>query len=165
MKFGDFWKDDSPANEAPAGETPMLPDGTHVGTIGHVSMRNVEWKKSDANPEGLCLNLRVDVTGYQAAWDDIPAQMRNIIEAVCRSCRVHLPAPDEDWDCQTLKGQTVTIETISGISKGGRPYVRISKYRPSNPPLPKELAKPAAVKPKAKAKEPVPTLTPDDIPF
>ena len=125
-----------------------------------MSLRNVEWKKSEANPHGKCLNLRVDVSGYQAAWDDVPLQMRNIIEAVCRSARVHPPTPNEEWDEQSLKGQTITIETISGISKAGRPFVRISKYRPSTAPLPKELAKPA---PRAKPEKV--DLAPDDIPF
>lgn len=162
MKFAEFWTEETASSQAPAGDTPPLPEGTHVGTIGHVSWRNVEWKKSPANPEGLCLNLRVDVAGYQAAWDDIPAQMRNIIEAVCRSARVHLPKPSEEWDCGELKGQTVTVETISGVSRAGKPFVRISKYRPSTPPLPKT---PAAEKP-AKAQKPqAADLAPDDIPF
>jgi hypothetical protein len=161
MKFGDFWTD-SPSSAAPAGELPILPDGTHVGTIGHASFREVEWKKSAANPQGQCLNLRIDVAGYQAAWDDIPVQMRNIIEAVCRSARVHPPSPTEDWDCEQLKGQTVTVETVNGVSKAGKPFVRVAKYRPSTPPLPKE----SAAKPQPrKAKQAVPDLAPDDIPF
>lgn len=163
MKFADFWTDETDGREAPAGDTPPLPDGVHVGTIGHASIRDVEWKRSTANENGTCLNLRVDVTGYQAAWDDIPVQMRNIVEAVCRSSRVHLPSPQDPLEAlpKALKGQTVTIETISGVSKGGRPYVRISKYRPSTDPLPKDLPK-ATPKPKREA---VAVAPEDDIPF
>jgi hypothetical protein len=160
MKFEDFWKDSAPASQSD--ELPIIPDGTHVGTIGHVGIRNVEWKKSAANATGACLNLRIDVAGYQAAWDDIPCQMRSIVEAVCRSARVHVPSPTEDWDHEQLKGQAVTVETVSGVNKSGKPFVRIAKYRPSAAPLPKELTQ----KPPAKrAKATVPDSNPDDIPF
>lgn len=163
MKFADFWTEETEGRDAPAGDVPPLPDGLHVGTVGHVSIRDVEWKKSPANTDGTCLNLRIDVAGHQAAWDDIPVQMRNIVEAVCRSARVQLPSPDDPVDslCKALKGQTVSIETISGVSKGGRPYVRISKYRPSSDPLPKDLPK-SSRPPK---REPVTSGPADDIPF
>lgn len=162
MKFDDFWTGDETAATTETGELTLVPDGRHVGEIKVARFKEVEWKKCDANPSGLCLTLCVEVAGHQAVWADIPVQYRGLIEAVCRSARVHPPAKGEDWNESVLKGEMVSIETVQGIAKSGRQYVRIDKWHPNPAPLPKEVdAKPA---PKRQPK-PATMGVEDDIPF
>lgn len=163
MRFDEFWTGDEATTATDGGDVPLLPDGRHVGDVKVARFKPVDWKKSPANPEGMCLNICVEVAGHQAVWADVPVQFRGLIEAVCRSARVHPPAKGEDWDEGGLKGQTVSIETVQYINKKGEQRVRIEKWHPSTAPLPKAIAAaPAAEKTTTKAQ---PIGVEDDIPF
>lgn len=163
MRFDEFWTDDDQAGEQKPADLQMLPDGTHHGKVKVAKWSEVEWKKTDDNPKGLCLTLCVEVPGYREVWADCPVTWRGLIEAVCRACGQHPPTKGEDWDCEVLKGEQVGINTLQCVAKSGKQYVRIDKWIAGPKPLPKEVAaRPAA---KKVAKEPKPDFAPDDIPF
>lgn len=167
MRFDEFWSDDTTTTAATeSADLPLIPDGRHVGEIKVARFKAVEWKKSPANPAGMCLTLCVDVAGHQAVWADCPVQFRGLIESVCRAASVHPPAKGEDFDESVLKGCMVAIETVQGIGKSGRQYVRIDKWHPGPGALPKAItAKPAAKSPKGEKPNAVNTEAFDDIPF
>jgi hypothetical protein len=161
MKYDDFWDDDEGSQTAAATELQMVPDGTHSATVKKVDYREVEWKKADNNPKGLCLTLMLEVNGHQPVWADIPNHWRGLTEAVCASAGVHPPVKGEDWDEAQLQGQSVTIQTLQCVAKSGKQYVRIEKWLPG----PKLLPKKAAKAPAKKGPTPVIDEAPDDIPF
>jgi hypothetical protein len=161
MKYDDFWDDDQGGETAAATEEQMVPDGIHSATVKKVDYREVEWKKHEKNPSGLCLTLMLEVNGYQPVWADIPNHWRGLTEAVCAAAGIHPPAKGEDWDETQLQGQPVMIQTVQYVSKAGRQRVRIEKWLPGPKPLPKSAAK----KPAKKTTNPVIDEAPDDIPF
>lgn len=166
MRFDDYWSDDAATTATESADLPLLPDGRHVGEIKVARFKAVEWKKSPANPEGLCLSLCVEVAGHQAVWADCPVQFRGLIESVCRAASIHPPAKGEDWDEAALKGHMVSIETVQGIAKSGRQFVRIEKWHAGPGPVPKDIAaKLAAKSPKGAKPNPVNQEGYDDIPF
>jgi len=166
MRFDEFWSDDAATTATESADLPLLPDGRHVGEIKVARFKAVEWKKTPTNPAGMCLTLCVEVAGHQAVWADCPVQFRGLIESVCRAASVQPPAKGEDWDESVLKGHMVSIETVQGIGKSGRQYVRIDKWHPGPGPLPKEVAaKPAAKSPKGEKPNVATTEAYDDIPF
>jgi len=49
-----------------------------------------------------------------------------------------------NWDCETLIGRQVRIETVYGLAKSGREYVRVEKWIKGPDPLPAAVAAKAA---------------------
>lgn len=140
IRFGDWWSEDA---EEPVEGLPLLQDGRHVGTITDAVTKDLKFKVSEANKRGTSLVLKVSVPKHQPAEAIVPLQFRGLVEAICRAARVPVPNPAEPWDCETLVGQTVAIETVFGIGKTGREYVRIDKWHPGPDPLPQEKPRPA----------------------
>jgi hypothetical protein len=170
MKFDDWgWFNDDNGQAAESAEKPMAPDGRHVCEIVKAVVRDVKFKVSDDNPNGTSLCVDVAVPNCQVVEAIIPLQMRGLVEAVCRSASVPLPQRGEDWSAKQLEGRTVSIDTIQGIGKSGRQYVRIEKWHKGTDPLPEAVKAraPAARTQAAKAhKEFVANGGgPDDIPF
>jgi hypothetical protein len=157
----DSWATDESNGEKPAqADLPMLTDGRHAGEINYVAIKTAKWCENQLNAEGTFILLGIDVPGYKRVWESVPVDRRAKIEAVCRSAGVAKPTPPDPWDEEQLKGQWVSIETVVGIAKSGKEYVRVERFHGDKKPLPTE-------QPKAKrpAKEPVEDQFPDDIPF
>lgn len=157
----DSWATDESQGDKPAqADLPMLPDGRHAGEINYVAIKTAKWCENQLNAEGTYILLGIDVPGYKRVWESVPVDRRAKIEAVCRSAGVAKPTPPDPWDEEQLKGQWVSIETVVGIAKSGKEYVRVERFHGDKKPLPPE-------QPKAKrpAKEPVEDQFPDDIPF
>lgn len=163
MNWDAFADDSAPAA---AENDALCPEGTHVGTIGWAKVQPKDWaKNAKANPEGLCLTVRIDVKpGIKAVFESIPCQRRGAIEALCRSARVDPPAGQ--WDEQTLVGQAVTFESVIALSKQGRDYVKIEKFKP-NADLPPAavLERPAAKRTATQKADAASGASNDDIPF
>lgn len=161
MKFGDWWSEEDEAE--PVGQLPLCQDGRHTGTIKAAEIKDLKFKVSDRNPSGTSLVVKVDVPKHQAVEAIVPVQFRGLIEAVCRAARVPTPDPNEHWDVTQLVGQVVVIETVFGIGKTGREYVRVDKWHAGPDPLP--AAKAPARTPAAKVAAAGQGGSSDDIPF
>lgn len=162
--FGE--KDGQPSDSV---EQPMPPDGRHTGEIVKSVVRDVKFKVSDDNPSGTSLCVDVAIGQYRLVESIVPLQMRGLIEAICRSARVHLPDKNTSPRdlAKSLEGKTVSLETVHGIGKTGREYVRVEKWIRGADPLPQEVASrpPAARSQSAKAHKEVTEHDPDAIPF
>lgn len=151
-------------DERATGDEQMCPEGTHAATIGWSKVQPKEWAKTKANPDGMCLTVRLDIKkGIKAVFDSIPCDRRGSIESLCRSARVE--PPRGDWDEGDLVGQAVTVETVIAVSKAGRDYVKVAKYKPGPAPLPAEVRERANRTPTQKADAAASVATHDDIPF
>jgi hypothetical protein len=73
----DFTIDTAPqATTIDASDRPLVPAGTHTLTIRSVSEGPNEYKRSDENPEGLCIKLRLASDGnHRFVFDDLPAHL------------------------------------------------------------------------------------------
>lgn len=155
------WQTDDTSGEKPAqADLPMLPDGRHAGEINYVAIKTAKWAENQLNVDGTYILLGIDVPNYKRVWESVPVDRRAKIEAVCRSAGVARPTPTDPWDENQLKGQWVSIETVIGIGKSGKEYVRVERFHGDKKPLPATPPRPA--KP---AKEPAEDQFPDDIPF
>jgi len=164
MRFDDNWGRGSKGGSS---REAMLPVGTHTGEIVDAAEKSLEFKRSDSNPTGRSLVVRVAVHGYQAIEDITPSQFRGKIEAIARAAGVPIPVPGEEWDEEQLVGRTVTIEAVQATSKAGNEYVRIERWFP-NPaqPVPESKRAPARSQ-SAKAHREFQSKSAggDDIPF
>ena len=150
-------------------DRPLLPEGTHTVSIVWAGQQLRDWAKHDPdNLAGAVLTVKLDCgPKWQPVWESIRIHWRGAIEALCRSARVAPPSSGVDWSEQQLVGQFVTIETVNAISKAGREYVKIEKWKPG-PPIGAETVKVetrAARTPAAKVKAASPAIGSDDIPF
>lgn len=166
MRFDDFWTDDDDQAPQATSDLPMLPDGEHAGTIVAAKVKDLKFMVKPENPRGTSLVLEVEVTGHKPVEAIIPAQMRWLVESVCRSASVHIPYKGEDWDPEVLIDRQVRVETVYGIAKSGREYVRVEKWIKGPDPLPQaHAAKPPARTPAAKVEAAGQGGASDDIPF
>jgi hypothetical protein len=164
MRFDDFWLDDEGGQ--PSGDLPMATDGEHAAEITDAKFKDLKFMVKPENPQGTSLVLAVNINGFRPLEAIIPAQMRWLIESVCRSASVNVPVKGQDWDCEHLVGRQVRVETVFGIAKSGREYVRVDKWVAGPEPLPPAAAKPAPARtPAAKVEAVGQGGSPDDIPF
>ena len=163
MRFDEFWGDDLPAD----GETlPVLPAGTHVVEITSATFKPLSFKKTDTNPTGMSLVITAVKPGFAPFELIVPANYRGLIEAICRSSRVALPAKGLEWDEHCLEGQTAYVETTIYEAKNGKSYVNVTKWVESTSPAAPKAAVPAAVPNAARPPAPQGIAGPlDDIPF
>jgi hypothetical protein len=167
VRFDDFWSDDQAMDPAPSGDLPMCPDGEHAGEIVKAKMKDLKFMVKPENPRGTSLVLEIEVGQYRPVEAIVPAQMRWLIESVCRAAGLNVPTKGEDWDCETLIGRQVRIETVYGLAKSGREYVRVEKWMKGPEPLPLPVAAKAAPARTSAAKVEAAGQggSPDDIPF
>jgi hypothetical protein len=165
MRFDWPSNEDFNASEQPV-DLPLLPEGRHVGTIAEVVESKAKWHMRDTNSEGKCLKLVVEVPSYQPISAEIPIDWRGMVEAACRSARVHLPSSGEEWDEQQLVGKTVTFEAVRALAKTtNREYTRVSKWHANAEPIPAAIKAAPKRTPAAKVEAVGQGGSPDDIPF
>lgn len=163
MNFDQWWNDED--EPAPAGDLTMCPDGRHTGEISEAYIKDLKFKVSERNPAGTSLVVKVAIPGHYPVESIVPVQFRGLVEAICRAARVEPPAKGEDWDEGQLVGQVVAIETVLGVGKTGKEFVRVDKWHPAAAPLPKAIKATPARTPAAKVEAARQGGSPDDIPF
>lgn len=166
MDWTTFFTDEEPRQGPSAVEAdlPILPEGTHTGEIKVALIQQKEWAKSDINPNGECLTVKVSVTNYRPIWESIPCHYTGKVAALCRAARIEPPTKtNPKFDESSLAGQFVTFKSLLAISKKGNEFVKVEQWQPSTAPLPAAI-KNAPSRKTAAAK--ISAETPgDDIPF
>ena len=156
----DFTIDIAPQTETiDTGERPLVPAGTHNLTIRSASEGPNEYKRSDENPEGLCIKLRLASDGnHRFVFDDIPAHLGWRAQQLAAAVGI-IPVdgkltlrPDE------LEGQKVSVEITHYTSKAGKVSAVVKRYVPATP------AAKVADRP-TRAQKILAALPDDDIPF
>ncbi len=164
MRFDEWWSEDGQA-AAPASDLPLVPDGTHTGEITKVQWKDLKFKVSDTNKSGTSLVVEVTIAGYRPVEAIVPAQYRGLIEAICRAARQPVPVRGEDWDCDVLDGKAVTVDTVLGVGKTGREFIRIDNWHRGPDPLPAAIKSTPKRTPAAKVEAVGQGGASDDIPF
>jgi len=161
MRF-DMTQDDTAPAPVETADRPLVPPGTHVLTIVHAEEGPNEYKRSDENPEGLCLKLRLGTDGgHRFVFDDIPQHLAWRARQFAAALAI-VPAGDAlDLVPDELVGQKVTVEITHYTSKVGKVSAVVKKYVPA-------VATPKAASKQAKRSS-LPAVQAafpdDDIPF
>lgn len=159
----DFMIDDEPQTQPiETGERPLVPAGTHTLTIRSASEGPNEYKRSDENPDGLCLKLRLATDGnHKFIFDDLPMHLGWRAQQLAAAVGI-IPVdgkltlrPDE------LEGQTVSVEITHYTSKAGKVSAVVKRYLPAAAATPEKTSAPR----RTAAQKIVAALPDDDIPF
>jgi len=158
MRFA-ISQDDTPATIETA-DRPLVPVGTHTMTIVHAEEGPNEYKRSDENPEGLCLKLRLSTDGgHRFVFDDLPQHLAWRAKQFAAALAI-MPAGEAlDLVPDDLVGQKVTVEVTHYTSKAGKKSAVVKRYVPATA-TPKVASKPVAKRAAVLASTPD-----DDIPF
>jgi hypothetical protein len=143
-------------------EREIVPVGTHNAVIKKAEERCVDWKKSDANPSGECLSLRLAVGNFQYVFHDIPndkhwlaRQLADALGIVPENGTLRI-VPSE------IEGRDVTIDIKHFTNRQGITKADVKAYVPM--PVAAKATPPART-PAAKVKAVSPGIGSDDIPF
>lgn len=158
------WDDFADAGATAATSVEQLcPDGIHVAEIQSAREATKEWFKSERNPHGKCLTVRMKVRdGIKHVYHDIPADRRGMLEALCGAAGVALTRGE--WDEKQLEGRIVTIETALRVSKRGNEYVAVTQCTPG-PELAKPEARARPARTQTQKADQASSAHHDDIPF
>lgn len=140
-------------------ERDIVPAGVHHMVIKHAEEGPNEYKRSDENPNGMCLKLRLATTdgNYKFVFDDIPQHLGWRAKQLADAAGVLASGAKVSLQPDTLVGLELAVEVSHYTSKAGKLSAVVKRYVASQ----QQAAKPA-VKPKS-AK--VAATTTDDIPF
>ena len=94
---------------APAGEVEI--------TVKAATLGNVPWKRSDANPAGSCLQLRLSAgTAYGLVFEDLPVDKHKVAAVVAKSFGLTLDAlVPEGLVGRTARVTLKHIDTRTGL--------------------------------------------------
>jgi hypothetical protein len=127
----------------------IMPAGRHTMIVKHCEEGPNDYKRSDDNPEGLCLKLRLsDPEGrFKFVFDDLPQskalawrakQLAAAIGVIARGETLSL-TPDD------VIGQTIDVEISHYTSKAGKVSAVVKRYiERTSDARPKSSAKPRA---------------------
>lgn len=145
-------------------EREIVPAGMHQMVIKHAEEGPNEYKRSDENPTGMCIKMRLAALdgNYKFVFDDIPQhlgwrakQLADAVGVLASGAKVSLQ-PD------SLVGLKLTVEVSHYTSKAGKVSAVVKRYVAAQ----QQTAKPASKsKPKTVAAKITAALPGDDVPF
>lgn len=145
-------------------DRPIIPAGIHLLTIVAAEEGPNEWKRTDDNPQGMCLKLRLSSQsgGFKFIFDDIPMHLGWRAKQLAEAVGIIAAGENLSLTPEELVDQFVTVEVSHYTSKAGKTSAVVKKYLP---PDQSRLPKSQAEKLKAKALPKPPAMPEDDIPF
>lgn len=140
-------------------ERDIVPAGVHDMVIKHAEEGPNEYKRSDENPDGLCLKLRLSTSGgnHKFVFDDIPKHLGWRAKQLADAAGIKPVGGKISLNADDLVGLAVTVEVTHYTSKAGKVSAVVKRYVAEQKPADKPKARPKA----AAAAQ----LGSDDIPF
>ena len=140
-------------------ERDIVPAGVHDMVIKHAEEGPNEYKRSDENPDGQCLKLRLATSSgnHKFVFDDIPKHLGWRAKQLADAAGIQAANGRSSLNSEDLVGLAVTVEVSHYTSKAGKVSAVVKRYVAAQTPAAKPKAKPkAAVVAKSGG---------DDIPF
>ena len=139
-------------------EREIVPAGVHEMVIKHAEEGPNEYKRSDENPDGMCLKLRLATSAgnHKFVFDDIPAHLGWRAKQLADAAGVQPVNGKISLVPDDLVGLAVTVEVSHYTSKAGKVSAVVKRY---------VAAQPQAAKPKPRTVAAKIAATTDDIPF
>lgn len=144
-------------------ERTIVPVGTHVAVIKKAEEGPNEWKVCDANPEGICLKLRLSIGQHKFVFHDLPKHLPWMAKQLADALGIQAEGNTLRVVPEDIEGREVTVEIVHYTSKSGKVSAVVKKYVPT--PVGATKTPPPARTPAAKVKSVSPGIGSDDIPF
>lgn len=143
-------------------ERTIVPVGTHVATIKLAEEGPNEWKKTDANPDGICLKLRLSIGQHKFVFHDLPKHLPWMAKQLADALGIQPDGNTLRVVPSEIEGREVTVEIVHYTSKSGKVSAVVKKYVPlaDKPTAPKRQTLPQKAAATFKA-----AAGADDIPF
>jgi cell division septation protein DedD len=142
----------------------IVPAGIHTMTIVNVEEGPNEYKRSDANPDGLCIKLRLSTGTYKFVFDDIPKHLAWRAKQLAEAVGILPVGGKLSLSPDDLADKTVTVEISHYTSKAGKVSAVVKRYvqatATATPAAPKRQTLPQKAAATFKA-----AAGADDIPF
>ena len=143
----DISEDFEPQTPAATTEREIMPAGRQTMVIKHAEEGPNDYKRTDENPEGMCLKLRLsDRDGrYRFVFDDLPQAKSLAWRARQLAAAIGITPVGETLSLvpDELVGQTVEVEISHYTSKAGKVSAVVKRYCEAKAQQPaKPVAKP-----------------------
>jgi hypothetical protein len=130
----------SDVHQARQEEREIVPAGTHVAIIKKAEERCVDWKKTDTNPTGECLSLRLSVGKYQLVFHDLPHDQPWMAKQLAAALGIE----PEDGTLRIvpgeIEGREVTADFKHFTKRDGTVKADVKAYVPLKPAAQKRQA-------------------------
>jgi hypothetical protein len=128
-------------------ERQIMPVGKHLMIVKHAEEGPNEYKRSDDNPDGMCLKLRLsDLEGrFKFVFDDLPQSKSLAWRAKQLAAAIGIVPHGETLSLtpDDVIGQTIEVELSHYTSKAGKLSATVKRYiERTSDALPKAAAKP-----------------------
>jgi len=128
----DFMIDeDLPFTSQTTHEREIVPAGIHTMTIVNVEEGPNEYKRSDDNPDGLCIKLRLSTGTYKFVFDDIPKHLAWRAKQLAEGVGILPVGGKLSLTPDDLADKTVTVEVSHYTSKAGKVSAVVKRYVPA----------------------------------
>lgn len=146
-------------------EREIVPAGMHEMVIKHAEEGPNEYKRSDINPDGMCIKLRLATAdgNYKFVFDDIPKHLGWRAKQLADAVGIQPVSGRLSLQADALVGLPVTVEVSHYTSKAGKVSAVVKRYVAAS-----GVVKPAttpAAKPRTQAAKITASLPSDDVPF
>jgi cell division septation protein DedD len=123
--------DDLPFTSQTTQEREIVPAGIHTMTIVNVEEGPNEYKRSDDNPDGLCIKLRLSTGTYKFVFDDIPKHLAWRAKQLAEAVGILPVGGKLSLTPDDLADKTVTVEVSHYTSKAGKVSAVVKRYVPT----------------------------------
>jgi len=106
----------------------IVPVGTHTMTIVNVEEGPNEYKRSDDNPDGMCIKLRLSTGAYKFVFDDIPKHLAWRAKQLAEAVGIVPVGGKLSLSPDDLADKTVTVEVSHYTSKAGKLSAVVKRY-------------------------------------
>jgi len=120
-------------------ERQIVPAGIHEMEIVHAEEGPNQYKVTEANPEGMCLKLRLKLADYKFVFHDIPQHLGWMAKRLAAAIGPEPDGQTVSLEPDDLIGKVVQVKVDHYTSKVGRLSAVVDKYLPAP-----ESKKPAA---------------------
>jgi cell division septation protein DedD len=123
--------DDLPFTSQTTQEREIVPAGIHTMTIVNVEEGPNEYKRSDDNPDGMCIKLRLSTGTYKFVFDDIPKHLAWRAKQLAEAVGILPVGGKLSLTPDDLADKTVTVEVSHYTSKAGKVSAVVKRYVPA----------------------------------
>ena len=114
-------------------ERTIVPVGTHVATIKKAEEGPNQWKVDDANPDGICLKLRLSIGQHKFVFHDLPKHLPWMAKQLADALGIVPEGNTLRVVPEDIEGREVTVEIVHYTSKSGKVSAVVKKYVPMQP--------------------------------
>ena len=111
-------------------ERTIVPVGTHSATINRAEEGPNDYKRSDTNPQGQCLKLRLAIGQHKFVFHDLPMHLPWLANQLADALGIEPVGTKLTLDPEELEGREITVKVAHYTSKAGKISAVVDRYVP-----------------------------------